>query len=133
MPADLPPVELWTFRSFQMSVVAATPTEIAWEWAAPTEELVVIDVSYSTPADTPAHAILVDWYDPTAHASLPARKVVARTRDNAIFWNPVRWFVPRTAAGDRRWVLRAICAVPPGVLASLDISVAAVRSAGGAQ
>lgn len=131
MTSILAPVELWHFRSFRADVSAGPGAELVWDWLAPTEEAVVIDVSYSTPAGTSRHAILVDWYDPTAHVSRPSRKVVAQTTDNAVFWNPVRWFIPRSPDASRRWVLRAVCAVPDGVLASLDVSVAIVRSAGG--
>jgi hypothetical protein len=131
MTSILAPVELWHFRSFRAAVSPGAAAELVWDWLAPTEEAVVVDVSYSTPAGTSRHAILVDWYDPTADVSRPSRKVVAQTTDNAVFWNPVRWFIPRSPDGSRRWVLRAVCAVPGGVLASLDVSVAIVRSAGG--
>jgi hypothetical protein len=129
--STIAPIELWHFRSFRAVVTSATPAELVWDWLAPSEEALIVDVSYSTPYDTPRHAICVDWYDPTAHASQPSRKVIAQTNDNAIFWNPVRWFIPRSPEGRNPWVLRAICAVPSGVIATLDVSVAIVRSSGG--
>jgi hypothetical protein len=125
-----PPVELWSFRSFRASVVSGTDAEIVWDWLGQDEEAIVIDVSYSTPPGTARHAILVDWYDPTLSSGV-ARKVIAQTTDNAVFWNPVRWFVPHVPDSARRWVLRARCSVPLAVTASLDVSVGIVRSSKG--
>ena len=122
------PVELWSFRSFRAAVVSGTDAEIVWDWLADDEEALVIDVSYSTRAGAPRHAIIVDWFDPTSGTPPVSRKVVAQTSDNAVFWNPVRWFVPRIPDSTRRWVLRAICSVPVGFTATLDVSVAVVRS-----
>jgi hypothetical protein len=127
MTTPIPPVELWSFRSFRASVTSTVDGEIVWDWLDDAEEALVIDVSYSTPPGTARHFIQIDWYDPTV-TSGAARKVVAQTNDNAVFWNPVRWFVPRTPDSTRRWVLRADCSVPSGVEATLDVSVAIVRS-----
>jgi hypothetical protein len=127
MTLVLPPVELWSFRSFRSAVLSTADTEVGWDWLGETEEALIIDVSYSTPVGTPRHSILVDWYDPT-HATAAARKVVAQVNDNAVFWNPVRWFVPRIPESTQRWILRARCSVPGGFTASLDVSVAIARS-----
>ena len=128
MMSPLPPVELWSFRSLRKAVVAGTDAEIVFDWLSSDEEALVVDVSYSTQAGAPRHAILVDWYDPTTGVDKYARKVVAQVSDNAVFWNPVRWFVPRVPESERRWVLRASCAVPGGLDASLDVSIAIFRS-----
>jgi hypothetical protein len=127
MTTRLPPVELWSFRSLRAAVVSGSPTHIAWDWLDEAEEALVIDVSYSTPPGTHRHFIQVDWFDPTV-TSGAARKVVAQTADIAVFWNPVRWFVPRIPDSKLRWVLRASCSVPASVEATLDVSVAIVRS-----
>ena len=124
MSVILPPVELWSFRSLRAAVAADTDVEIEFDWLAEVEEALVIDVSYSTPAGTNRHAIRVEWYDPT---NADARKVIAQTVDNAVFWNPVRWFVPRIPDSTQRWRLRAYCSVPSDS-GSLDVSLAIVRS-----
>lgn len=129
MTSPVPPVELWSVRSIR-AILASGSAEIVFDWLADDEEALVIDVSYSTQPETPRHSILIDWYDPTTGEDHYARKVVARVSDNAVFWNPVRWFVPRVPDSDRRWVLRASCLVPGGFVASLDVSIAIVRSSG---
>lgn len=129
MTSPVPPVELWNVKSMRALLTpTVTEAELVFDWLTEGEEALVIDVSYSTPPGTSRHAILVDWYDPTVGEDQYARKVVAQVNDNAVFWNPVRWFVPRIMDSDRRWVLRASCAVPAGVTASLDVSIAIVRS-----
>ena len=130
MTSPVPPVELWSFRSFRAAVESGVDAELVFDWLGADEEALVIDVSYSTAPGTARHAIILDWYDPTTGGEQYARKVVAQVTDSAVFWNPVRWFVPHVPESTRRWILRARCSVPSGTTASLDVSLAIVRSAG---